>query len=35
MTISSTMINILSQQSLKHKEMQNWTDFLLCKLGIK
>ena len=33
--ISSNLINISSSQPLKHKEIQNWTDFLLCKLGTK
>ena len=35
MTISSNLINILSKQSLEHKEIQNWTDFKLYKLGTK
>ena len=35
MTVCSYLINILSKQSQKHKEIHNLTDFLLCKLGTK
>ena len=33
MNISYNLINISSKQSLKHAEIQNWTDLLRCKLG--
>ena len=35
MHISSNLMTISSKQSLKHKEIQYWTDFLLCKSGTK
>ena len=35
MNISSNLINILSYQSLKDKEIQSQIDLLLCKLGTK
>ena len=35
MNISCILINILSTQSLEHKEIQNLTDILLCKLSKK